>query len=201
MPRHPRGRTSPRRWIRIGDCYETRSPGLRLPSPLLWEFLQREISHGVQLNAQHINRRTSIRQRNIPCVYTYEGRTLSRRNGWAAPLPLAPAHGSKGLHHLFRLKSRLTGRGHAFETPLHFHMGAKSFPTSSRWRAIEQSRAVRGCESHRVWGLRLRRIHYASRHVLKQRMISRGFCGWPGPTGAYYDYIYTERYSRLPSKT
>jgi dipeptidyl-peptidase 4 len=102
---------------------------------------------------------------------------------------------------IFSLDNRgSAGRGHAFESPLHFRMGAQEL--SDQREGVQYLKSLPYVDANRIgiWGW-----SYGG-HMTLHAMFEAGddfkvgFAGGPVTDWRYYDSIYTERYLGLPQK-
>jgi dipeptidyl-peptidase-4 len=167
------------------------------------EFLSVKSRDGVQLNASIIKPPDFHPQKKYPVlVYTYGGpHAQVVRNGWGGANFLWHQLMAQKGYIIFSLDNRGSGgRGHAFETPLHFRMGAQEL--SDQRDGVQYLKALPYVDSNRigVWGW-----SYGG-HMTLHAMFETGddfkvgFAGGPVTDWRYYDSIYTERYLGLPQK-
>jgi dipeptidyl-peptidase-4 len=102
---------------------------------------------------------------------------------------------------VFSLDNRgSAGRGHAFETPLHFRMGAQEL--SDQRDGVQYLKALPYVDGNRigVWGWSYG--GHMTLHLMFEAGddFKAGFAGGPVTDWRYYDSIYTERYLGLPQK-
>jgi dipeptidyl-peptidase-4 len=167
------------------------------------EFLSVKSRDGVLLNASIIKPPDFHPQKKYPVlVYTYGGpHAQVVRNGWGGANFLWHQLMAQKGYIIFSLDNRGSGgRGHAFETPLHFRMGAQEL--SDQRDGVQYLKALPYVDSNRigVWGW-----SYGG-HMTLHAMFETGddfkvgFAGGPVTDWRYYDSIYTERYLGLPQK-
>lgn len=171
------------------------------PSPM--EFVTVKSRDGVQLNASIIKPPNFNPQKKYPVlVYTYGGpHAQVVRNVWGGANFLWHELMAQKGYIIFSVDNRgSAGRGHAFETPLHFRMGAQEL-----WDQRDGVRYLKSLpyvDANRIgiWGW-----SYGG-HMTLHAMFEAGddfkvgFAGGPVTDWRYYDSIYTERYLGLPQK-
>ena len=167
------------------------------------EFLTVKSRDGVQLNASIIKPPDFHPQTKYPVlVYTYGGpHAQVVRNGWGGANFLWHQLMAQKGYIIFSLDNRGSGgRGHAFETPLHFRMGAHEL--SDQRDGVQYLKALSYVDSNRigVWGWSYG--GYMTLHAMFEAGgdFKAGFAGGPVTDWRYYDTIYTERYLGLPQK-
>src|SRR5712691_4059651 len=167
------------------------------------EFLTVKSRDGVQLNASIIKPPDFHPQKKYPVlVYTYGGpHAQVVRNGWGGANFLWHQLMAQKGYIIFSLDNRGSeGRGHAFETPLHFRMGAQEL--SDQRDGVQYLKSLPFIDANRIgiWGW-----SYGG-HMTLHAMFEAGedfkvgFAGGPVTDWRYYDSIYTERYLGLPQK-
>ncbi len=167
------------------------------------EFLTVKSRDGVQLNASIIKPPDFHPQKKYPVlVYTYGGpHAQVVRNGWGGANFLWHQLMAQKGYIIFSLDNRGSGgRGHAFETPLHFRLGAKEL--SDQRDGVQYLKLLPFIDANRIgiWGW-----SYGG-HMTLHAMFEAGddfkvgFAGGPVTDWRYYDSIYTERYLGLPQK-
>jgi dipeptidyl-peptidase-4 len=158
---------------------------------------------GVQLNASIIKPPDFNPQKKYPVlVYTYGGpHAQVVRNGWGGANFLWHQLMAQKGYIIFSLDNRgSAGRGHAFEAPLHFRMGAQEL--SDQRDGVKYLRSLSYVDANRIgiWGW-----SYGG-HMTLHAMFEAGddfkvgFAGGPVTDWRYYDTIYTERYLGLPQR-
>jgi dipeptidyl-peptidase-4 len=167
------------------------------------EFLTVKSRDGVQLNASIIKPPDFHPQTKYPVlVYTYGGpHAQVVRNGWGGANFLWHQLMAQKGYIIFSLDNRGSGgRGHAFETPLHFRMGAQEL--LDQRDGVQYLKALPYVDSNRigVWGWSYG--GYMTLHAMFEAGddFKAGFAGGPVTDWRYYDTIYTERYLGLPQK-
>jgi dipeptidyl-peptidase 4 len=167
------------------------------------EFVTVKSRDGVQLNASIIKPPNFDAQRKYPVlVYTYGGpHAQVVRNAWGGANFLWHELMAQKGYIIFSLDNRgSAGRGHAFETPLHFRMGAQEL--SDQREGVQYLKSLPYVDANRIgiWGW-----SYGG-HMTLHAMFEAGddfkvgFAGGPVTDWRYYDSIYTERYLGLPQK-
>ncbi len=167
------------------------------------EFVTVKSRDGVQLNASIIKPPDFNPQNKYPVlVYTYGGpHAQVVRNMWGGANFLWHQLMAQKGYIIFSVDNRGSeGRGHAFETPLHFRMGAQEL--SDQRDGVQYLKSLPYVEAKRIgiWGW-----SYGG-HMTLHAMFEAGddfkvgFAGGPVTDWRYYDTIYTERYLGLPQK-
>src|SRR3989475_2222868 len=167
------------------------------------EYLTVKSRDGVELNASIIKPPDFYPQKKYPVlVYTYGGpRAQVVRNGWGGSNFLWHQLMAQKGYIIFSLDNRGSGgRGHAFETPLHFRLGAQEL--SDQRDGVQYLKSLPFIDANRIgiWGW-----SYGG-HMTLHAMFEAGddfkvgFAGGPVTHWRYYDSIYTERYLGLPQK-
>ena len=167
------------------------------------EFLTVKSHDGAQLNASIIKPPDFNPQKKYPVlVYTYGGpHAQVVRNAWGGANFLWHQLMAQKGYIIFSLDNRgSAGRGHVFETPLHFRMGAREL--SDQRDGVQYLKSLPYVDSNRIgiWGW-----SYGG-HMTLHAMFEAGddfkvgFAGGPLTDWRYYDSIYTERYLGLPQK-
>ena len=164
------------------------------------EFLTVKSRDGVQLNASIIKPPDFHPQKKYPVlVYTYGGpHAQVVRNGWGGANFLWHQLMAQKGYIIFSLDNRGSGgRGHAFETPLHFRMGAQEL--SDQRDGVQYLKSLPFIDANRIgiWGW-----SYGGHMTLHAMFedaedFKAGFAGGPVTDWHYYDTIYTERYLGL----
>jgi dipeptidyl-peptidase-4 len=167
------------------------------------EFFTVKSRDGVMLNASIIKPQDFNPQKKYPVlVYTYGGpHAQVVRNAWGGANFLWHELMAQRGYIIFSVDNRgSTGRGHAFETPLHFRLGAQEL--SDQRDGVQYLKSLPYVDSNRIgiWGW-----SYGG-HMTLHAMFEAsddfkvGFAGGPVTDWRYYDSIYTERYLGLPQK-
>ena len=167
------------------------------------EFLTVKSRDGVLLNASIIKPPDLNPQKKYPVlVFTYGGpHAQVVRNAWSGNNFLWHQLMAQKGYIIFSLDNRgSAGRGHAFETPLHFRMGAQEL--FDQRDGVRYLKSLPYVDSHRIgiWGW-----SYGGHMTLHAMFeagddFKAGFAGGPVTDWRYYDTIYTERYLGLPQK-
>jgi dipeptidyl-peptidase-4 len=167
------------------------------------EFLTVKSRDGVLLNASIIKPSDFRPQQKYPVlvdVYGGPGVQIIRSAWGGATFLWHELMAQKG-YIIFSLDNRgSTGRGHAFETPLHFRLGAQEL--SDQRDGVQYLKSLPYVDANRIgiWGW-----SYGG-HMTLHAMFEAGddfkvgFAGGPVTDWRYYDSIYTERYLGLPQK-
>ena len=167
------------------------------------EFVSVKSRDGVQLNASIIKPPDFNPQKKYPVlVYTYGGpHAQVVRNSWGGANFLWHQLMAQKGYIVFSLDNRgSAGRGHTFETPLHFRLGAQEL--SDQRDGVQYLKSLPYVDSTRIgiWGW-----SYGGHMTLHAMFeagddFKAGFAGGPVTDWRYYDTIYTERYLGLPQK-
>ncbi len=167
------------------------------------EFVTVKSHDGVQLNASIIKPPDFDPQKKYPVlVYTYGGpHSQVARNVWGGANFLWNELMAQKGYIIFSLDNRgSAGRGHAFESPLHFRLGAQEL--SDQRDGVQYLKSLPYVDSNRIgiWGW-----SYGGHMTLHAMFeagddFKAGFAGGPVTDWRYYDSIYTERYLGLPQK-
>jgi dipeptidyl-peptidase-4 len=167
------------------------------------EFVTVKSHDGIQLNASMIKPPGFDPQKKYPVlVYTYGGpHAQVVLNRWGGANFLWHELMAQKGYIVFSLDNRgSAGRGHAFETPLHFRLGAQELSDQRDGAAWLKSLPYVDGNRIGIWGW-----SYGG-HMTLQAMFEAGddfkvgFAGGPVTDWRYYDSIYTERYLGLPQK-
>ena len=167
------------------------------------EFLSVKSHDGVQLNASIIKPPDFDPQKKYPVlVFTYGGpHAQVVRNAWGGATFLWHQLMAQKGYIIFALDNRgSAGRGHLFEEPIHFRLGAQEL--SDQRDGVAYLKTLPYVEGNRIgiWGwsygghMTLHAMFEASGE------FKAGFAGGPVTDWRYYDSIYTERYMGLPQK-
>ena len=167
------------------------------------EFLTVKSRDGVQLNASIIKPPDFNPQKKYPVlVYTYGGpHAQVVRNAWGGANFLWHELMAQKGYIIFSVDNRgSAGRGHAFESPLHFRLGAQEL--SDQRDGVQYLKSLSYVDPNRigVWGW-----SYGGQMTLHLMFeagddFKVGFAGGPVTDWRYYDSIYTERYLGLPQQ-
>lgn len=167
------------------------------------EFLTVRSRDGALLNASMIKPTDFDAKRKYPVlVYTYGGpHAQVIRNAWGGPNFLWHELMAQKGYIIFSLDNRgSSGRGHAFETPLHFRLGKQELEDQRDGAAWLKSLPYVDGNRVGIWGW-----SYGG-HMTLHAMFEAGddfkvgFAGGPVTDWRYYDSIYTERYLGLPQQ-
>jgi dipeptidyl-peptidase 4 len=161
------------------------------------EFVTVKTHDGVQLNASIIKPPDFYPQKKYPVlVYTYGGpHSQVVRNAWGGATFLWHQLMAQKGYIVFSVDNRgSAGRGHAFETPLHFRLGAQEL--YDQRDGVQYLKSLPYVDANRIgiWGW-----SYGG-HMTLHAMFEAGedfkvgFAGGPVTDWRYYDSIYTERY-------
>jgi dipeptidyl-peptidase-4 len=167
------------------------------------EFVTVKTRDGVQLNASIVKPPDFHPQKKYPVlVYTYGGpHSQVVRNAWGGATFLWHQLMAQKGYIIFSVDNRgSAGRGHAFETPLHFRLGAQEL--SDQRDGVQYLKSFPYVDANRIgiWGW-----SYGGHMTLHAMFeagddFKAGFAGGPVTDWRYYDSIYTERYLGLPQK-
>lgn len=167
------------------------------------DFFSVKSRDGVFLNCSMIKPPNFDSTRKYPViVYTYGGpHAQVVRNAWGGANFLWHELMAQKGYIIFALDNRgSAGRGHLFETPLHFRLGEHELSDQLDGVAYLKSLSYVDAERIGVWGW-----SYGG-HMTLHAMFEAGedfkvgFAGGPVTDWRYYDSIYTERYLGLPQK-
>ena len=167
------------------------------------EFLSLKSRDGVPLNASILKPPDFDAQKKYPVIVATYGGPHAQvvRNGWGGSSFLWHELMAQKGYIIFSLDNRGSeGRGHAFETPLHFRLGAQEL--SDQLDGVQYLKSLPYVDANRIgiWGW-----SYGG-HMTLHAMFEAGddfkvgFAGGPVTDWRYYDTIYTERYLGLPQK-
>jgi dipeptidyl-peptidase-4 len=167
------------------------------------EFLTVKSRDGVLLNASIIKPPNFDAQNKYPVlVSTYGGpHAQVVRKLWGGATFLWHELMAQKGYIIFLLDNRgSAGRGHVFETPLHFRLGAQEL--SDQRDGVQYLKSLPYVDGNRIgiWGW-----SYGGHMTLHAMFeggddFKAGFAGGPVTDWRYYDSIYTERYLGLPQK-
>jgi len=167
------------------------------------EFLTVKSRDGVQLNASLIKPPDFQPQKKYPVlVYAYGGpHAQVVRNAWGGATFLWHQLMAQKGYIIFSVDNRgSAGRGHAFETPLHFRLGAQEL--SDQRDGVQYLKSLPYVDANRIgiWGWSYG--GHMTLHAMFEASddFKAGFAGGPVTDWRYYDSIYTERYLGLPQK-
>ena len=167
------------------------------------EFLSVKSHDGIQLNAMMIKPPDFDSARKYPVlVHTYGGpHAQVVLNAWGGSGLLWHQLMAQKGYIIFALDNRgSAGRGHVFEEPLHFRLGAQEL--SDQRDGAQYLKSLPFVDPNRIgiWGW-----SYGGHMTLHAMFedpedFKAGFAGGPVTNWRYYDTIYTERYLGLPQK-
>jgi dipeptidyl-peptidase-4 len=164
------------------------------------EFLQVKSHDGVMLNASMIKPPNFDPQRKYPVlVYTYGGpHAQVVLNGWGRSTFLWHQMMAQRSYIIFSLDNRgSAGRGHLFEEPIHFRLGAQELSDQRDGAAYLKSLPYVDADRIGIWGWSYGG-HMTLHAVFEDpEDFKVGFAGGPVTDWHYYDTIYTERYLGL----
>jgi dipeptidyl-peptidase 4 len=167
------------------------------------EFLTVKSHDGMALNAMMIKPAGFDSAKKYPVlVYTYGGpRAQVVLNAWGGSTFLWHELLAQKGYIIFALDNRgSAGRGHLFEEPIHFRLGAQEMSDQRDGASYLKSLPYVDANRIGIWGW-----SYGG-HMTLHAMFEDpedfkvGFAGGPVSDWYYYDTIYTERYLGLPQK-
>jgi len=167
------------------------------------EFLTVKSHDGMPLNAMMIKPVGFDPAKKYPVlVYTYGGpHAQVVLNAWGGSTFLWHELLAQKGYIIFALDNRgSAGRGHFFEEPIHFRLGAQEMSDQRDGAAYLKSLPYVDANRIGIWGW-----SYGG-HMTLHAMFEDpedfkvGFAGGPVTDWYYYDTIYTERYLGLPQK-
>ena len=164
------------------------------------EFLQVKSHDGLMLNAWMIKPPNFDPHRKYPVlVYTYGGpHAQVVMNEWGRSTFLWHQLMAQNGYIIFALDNRgSAGRGHLFEEPIHFRLGAQELSDQRDGAAHLKSLPYVDANRMGIWGW-----SYGGHMTLHAMFedgndFKAGFAGGPVTDWHYYDSIYTERYIGL----
>jgi dipeptidyl-peptidase-4 len=164
------------------------------------EFLQVKSHDGVMLNASMIKPPNFNLQRKYPVlVFTYGGpHAQVVLDDWGRSTFLWHQLMAQKGYIIFSLDNRgSSGRGHLFEEPIHYRLGAQELSDQRDGAAYLKSLPYVDVNRIGVWGW-----SYGGHMTLHAMFedpedFKAGFAGGPVTDWHYYDSIYTERYLGL----
>lgn len=164
------------------------------------QFLSVKSRDGVPLNAMIIKPQDFDASRKYPViVFTYGGPHVQVvLNAWGGRTFLWHQFMAQKGFIIFALDNRgSAGRGHVFEEPIHFRMGAQELSDQRDGVAYLKSLAYVDPERIGIWGW-----SYGGHMTLHAMFedpqdFKAGFAGGPVADWHFYDSIYTERYLGL----
>ncbi len=167
------------------------------------EFLTVKTHDNILLNAMMIKPAGFDPSRKYPVlIYTYGGpHAQVVRNAWGGSIYLWHELMAQKGFLIFALDNRgSAGRGHVFEEPIHFRLGAQEL--SDQRDGVRYLDSLPYVDSERIgiWG-----SSYGGHMTLHAmfrdfREFKAGFAGSPVSDWRLYDTIYTERYLGKPQK-
>lgn len=167
------------------------------------EFLSVKSHDGMPLNAMMIKPADFDPAKKYPViVYTYGGpHGQVVMDSWGGYYFLWHELMAQKGYIVFALDNRGSyGRGHLFEEPIHFRLGAQEL--SDQHDGVAYLKALPYVDGNRIgiWGWSYgghMTLHAMFRDISDFKV---GFAGGPVTDWRYYDTIYTERYLGLPQK-
>lgn len=164
------------------------------------EFLKVKSHDGNELNAWMIKPPNFDPAKKYPVlVYTYGGPGVQVvMNSWGGATYLWHQLLAQKGFIIFALDNRgSTGRGHVFEKPIHFHLGAQELSDQKDGVAWLKSQPYVDAEHMGVWGWSYG--GHMTLHLMFEDAedFKAGFAGGPVTDWHFYDSIYTERYMGL----
>jgi dipeptidyl-peptidase 4 len=164
------------------------------------EFLEVKTHDGVTLNAYMIKPPDFDPHRKYPVlVYTYGGPHVQVvMNEWQRSTFLWHQLMAQKGYIIFALDNRgSAGRGHLFEEPIHYRLGAQELSDQRDGAAYLKSLSYVDASRMGIWGW-----SYGGHMTLHAMFedwndFKAGFAGGPVTDWHYYDSIYTERYVGL----
>jgi len=167
------------------------------------EFLTVKSHDGMPLNAMMIKPAGFDPAKKYPVlVYTYGGpHAQVVLNAWGGSTFLWHELLAQKGYIIFSLDNRgSAGRGHLFEEPIHFRLGAQELSDQRDGAAYLKSLPYVDPNRIGIWGW-----SYGGHMTLHAMFedpedFKAGFAGGPVTDWYYYDTIYTERYLGLPQK-
>jgi dipeptidyl-peptidase 4 len=164
------------------------------------EFLEVKTHDGMMLNASMIKPPNFDPHRKYPVlVYTYGGPHVQVvMNEWGRSIFLWHQLMAQKGYIIFALDNRgSAGRGHLFEEPIHYRLGAQELSDQRDGAAYLKSLPYVDGNRIGIWGW-----SYGGHMTLHAMFedwndFKAGFAGGPVTDWHYYDSIYTERYVGL----
>ncbi len=167
------------------------------------EFLTVKSRDGVELNASILKPPNFDEKKKYPVlVMTYGGpHAQVVVDRWGGGTYLWHELMAQKGYIIFSVDNRgSAGRGHAFETPLHFRLGEREL--SDQVDGVRFLKSLPYVDGNRigVWGWSYG--GHMTLHLMFEAgdEFKAGFAGGPVADWRYYDTIYTERYLGLPQK-
>jgi dipeptidyl-peptidase 4 len=167
------------------------------------QFLSVKVHDGVALNAVMIKPPNFDESKKYPVlVYTYGGPHVQVvLNAWGGNIALWNQLMAQKGYIIFSLDNRgSAGRGHIFEEPIHYNLGAVELSDQREGVAYLKSLPYVDGERIGIWGW-----SYGGSMTLHAMFsvgvpFKAGFAGGPVADWHFYDSIYTERYLGLPQQ-
>jgi dipeptidyl-peptidase-4 len=167
------------------------------------QFLSVKVHDGVALNAVMIKPPNFDESKKYPVlVYTYGGPHVQVvLNAWGGNMALWNQSMAQKGYIIFSLDNRgSAGRGHIFEEPIHYNLGAVELSDQREGVAYLKSLPYVDGERIGIWGW-----SYGGSMTLHAMFsvgapFKAGFAGGPVTDWHFYDSIYTERYLGLPQQ-
>src|SRR5467141_189233 len=182
---------------------ENKDPELaeyRLSAP---QFLPVKAHDGMPLNTVMIKPPDFDGAKKYPVlVFTYGGpHAQVVLNAWGGNTGLWHQMMAQKGYIIFALDNRgSAGRGHVFEEPIHFRLGAQEL--SDQLDGVSYLKSLPYVDGERIgiWGWSYG--GHMTLHAMFEAAgaFKAGFAGGPVTDGHFYDSIYTERYLGLPQK-
>src|SRR6202158_5722001 len=167
-------------------------------------FLTVKAHDGTLLNAVMIKPPDFDASKKYPVlVYTYGGpHAQVVLNAWGGNTPLWHQLMAQEGYIIFSLDNRgSAGRGHIFEEPIHYRLGAQEL--SDQLAGVAYFKSLHHSDAGRIgiWGWSYGG-HMTLHAIVEAGMdVKAGFAGGPVTDWRFYDSIYTERYlGLLPEK-
>ena len=167
------------------------------------EFLTVKTHDGVSLNGYMIKPPNFDAEKKYPViVFTYGGpHAQVVENVWGGSTYLWHEMMAQKGYIIFALDNRgSAGRGHLFETPIHFHLGAQELSDQREGVTWLQNQPYVDAKRIGIWGWSYG--GHMTLHAMFEapELFKAGFAGGPVTDWHFYDSIYTERYMGLPQK-
>ena len=167
------------------------------------EMLTVTAHDGMKMNAMMIKPPDFDPQKRYPVlIYVYGGPHVQVvRNAWSGPNFLWHQMMAQKGYIIFSLDNRgSAGRGHLFEEPIHFRLGAQELSDQRDGVAWLKAQPFVDASRLGIWG-----GSYGGHMTLHAMFglaqdFKAGFAAAPVTDWRYYDSIYTERYLGLPQQ-
>jgi dipeptidyl-peptidase-4 len=167
------------------------------------QFLSVKVHDGVALSAVMIKPPNFDESKKYPVlVYTYGGPHVQVvLNAWGGNMALWNQSMAQKGYIIFSLDNRgSAGRGHIFEEPIHYNLGAVELSDQREGVAYLKSLPYVDGERIGIWGW-----SYGGSMTLHAMFsvgapFKAGFAGGPVTDWHFYDSIYTERYLGMPQQ-